>query len=223
MNKKVSIVIPYYNHWSLTHALLYGLFNLEKDNIHEIMLVDDASDEEGLVGGEKWWKDNGLLPVRVLRFDENKGFIKAANKGLKKATGDVKVLISNDVLIQQSFIPQILGKLDQDENQLIGNVYHMGSTGWNDFGGKRFPYLAGHFLAATSEVWEKLGYFDELYCPCCFEDVDLSTTALSMKIQLTSLNLLGITHLGGQTIKYTPERDELTHLNREKFGEKWLK
>jgi hypothetical protein len=55
------------------------------------------------------------------------------------------------------------------------------------------------------------------------EDIDLSTTAIKLGYKLTSLNLSSITHIGGQTIKYGSEREEITKINQRKFGEKWMK
>jgi glycosyltransferase involved in cell wall biosynthesis len=216
----VSIIIPYRNGWNFTHQLLYDLYRNDKDNIDEVMLVDDASDD-GSISGATWWKK--LLSVRVYRFEENVGFLLAANKGLKKATGDIKILISNDVRIYQPFIDQIIQLLKENSKQLIGNVFYSGDTGWNTFGTKTFPYLAGHILCATTDTWEYLEYFDELYIPHTFEDVDISTKALMGDIKLTSLNLPGITHIGGQTIKYDNERNDLTKINQEKFRCKWMK
>lgn len=218
----ISIVIPHHNHWELTHKLLWDLYKLERSNIFEVVLVDDASDESGLITGEKWWKDNGMLPIRVIRFDENVGFINAANKGLRRSIGDIRVLISNDVQFQTLFLQQVIDLLESDPEQLIGNVFYPTSTGWNTFGERTFPYLSGHFLCATCDIWEKLEYFDPRYCPNDFEDVDLSTKALSMGIRLTSLALPGIIHLGGQTIGYSPEREAITITNKEKFRQKWM-
>src|SRR5271157_1400999 len=101
---KVSIVIPSYNHWALTHTLLYSLYQLESEDLNEVVLVDDCSQEAEVVQGEHWWKDNGMfkgraIDFRCLRLELNVGFLKASNIGLKEATGDIKILLSNDVTI----------------------------------------------------------------------------------------------------------------------------
>jgi GT2 family glycosyltransferase len=216
----VSIIIPYYNGWAMSHQLLYDLYRNDRDNIDEVMLIDDASDD-GSISGATWWKK--LLPVRVYRFEENVGFLRAANKGLKKATGDIKILISNDVRIYQPFCQQVIQLLADNSKRLIGNHFHAGDTGWNKFGDHVFPYLAGYFLGATAGTWEYLEYFDERYIPCDYEDVDLSTKALMGGVQVTSLSLPGIVHIGGQTIKYGAEREAQTNINKRKFEEKWKK
>lgn len=216
---KVSIVIPYYNGWEFTHTLLHNLYRYDRDNIQEVMLIDDASDD-GSISGATWWKK--LLPVRIFRFEENMGFLRSANKGLKKSTGDIKILISNDVRVYQPFIAQIIQLLKENPKQLIGNYFHAGDTGWNKFADRIFPYLAGYLLASTFNGWDDLEYFDEQYIPCDFEDVDISTNAIKLGYKLTSLNLESITHVGGQTIKYGSEREKITRINQRKFEEKWM-
>ena len=70
---------------------------------------------------------------------------------------------------------------------------------------------------------EKLNYFDERYVPHDFEDVDLSTTALSLGMELIPLNNPGLQHIGGQSIGYSPAREAITRTNLKKFGDKWIK
>jgi GT2 family glycosyltransferase len=220
MTISVSIVIPYHNGWEMSHQLLYDLYRHDKDNIQEVMLIDDASDD-GSIGGATWWKK--LLPVRVYRFEENMGFLLSANKGLKKATGDIKILISNDVRVYQSFIQQVIQLFVENPKRVVGNYFHPDDTGWNKFGDILFPYMAGYMLASTSDGWKELGYFDERYVPNDYEDVDISTNALKLGYKLTSLNLSSIIHKGGQTIKYCNDRLKLTNENKRKFEEKWMK
>ena len=70
---------------------------------------------------------------------------------------------------------------------------------------------------------ERLNYFDERYVPHDFEDVDLSTTALSLGMELIPLNNPGLQHIGGQSIGYSPAREAITRTNLKKFGDKWIK
>jgi GT2 family glycosyltransferase len=204
----------------MCHQLLYDLYRWDRDNIDEVMLVDDASDD-GSIGGAVWWKK--LLPVRVFRFEENMGFLRSANKGLKKATGDIKILISNDVRVYQPFVTQVMQLLKENQKQLIGNYFHADDTGWNKFADRLFPYLAGYLLASTSTGWDDLEYFDEQFVPNDYEDIDISTNAIKLGYKLTSLNLSSIVHKGGQTITYGSEREKITNVNKRKFGEKWMK
>ncbi len=220
---KTSIIIPHHNHYDLTLQLMWDLFRNDAKNIDEVLLVDDASDEPETIGGEKWWMENGFMNVRVYRFEENVGFLLASNKGLQKATGDIKILISNDVRIMKPFVTQVAQLLKDDFKQLIGNHLHDRDTGWNKFGDELFPYLSGYFLAATAETWEYLEYFDERYVPSDYEDIDLSTKAEMGDVKLTPLNLPFITHIGGGTIKYGEERLKQTNINKEKFYNKWMK
>jgi len=67
-----------------------------------------------------------------------------------------------------------------------------------------------------------LGYFDERYSPCDFEDVDLSTQARRKFYTLVALNSPALRHIGGQSIGYNPKREEQTKINQKKFEEKWV-
>ena len=67
-----------------------------------------------------------------------------------------------------------------------------------------------------------MGYFDDRYAVSDFEDVDLSTTAVSLGYNLVPLNNPGLVHLGGKSIGYSPEREARTRINQEKFEEKWI-
>lgn len=219
----VSIVIPHYNRWELTHALLSDLYRHERGNIDEIVLVNNGGiDVPEIAGGEQYWIDMfaEYCPVWVIPRKTNVGFLLAANLGLQEAAGTIKVLISNDVRIKGKFVQSLQGVLGP--RTLVGQKLYLTSTGWNNFEGRIFPYLEGFFLAAHSGSWEELGYFDTVFVPSDFEDVSLSTMALSLGYQLIPLNLPHIEHSGAGTLGYNPEREKITQANKEKFRIKWV-
>lgn len=229
----VHVVIPTYNHWNLTHSLLWDLHSKEKNNIDSILIVNNGSTDEEVSGGLKWWTRETTFnkyPIQVLDIEENCGFLLAANRGLEQVVhrvdpyvdaNDVVILLSNDVQIKAPFISQIRDILSVSAQTLIGGILYSSSTGWNMVGGKIYPYLEGWLLATTASNWEMLNYFDERFAPHIYEDIDLSTTALKMGYELVPLNNVGLVHMAGQTILYTPERDKLTLKNKEKFEAKW--
>lgn len=221
---KVSVVIPSYNHYDLLHQVLFDLYNFCRESIDEVIVVNDGSTDVDVYTGLEWWKKQKMLPLRVLETEENVGFLKASNMGLRKASGDLVVLLSNDVRMAEDVIKKMWFMSEFSRRTLVGGRLFEVSTGWNDFDGKIFPYLEGWFLATHKSSWEELGYFDERYSPNDYEDIDLSTTALKLGYSLTSLESLSANmyHIGSQSIGYSPERERITQRNRKRFKEKWL-
>ena len=222
MNK---IVIPIYKNWMLCHRLLNDLRKYEKENIGQVVVVDDFSEDAEVDGGLEFWVDSGLFPITVLRNESNIGFTLSAIRGLHAACqgedDDVVFLISSDVRFGGRFI-DMASQIALSQKSLVGQRLLFGDTGWNNFDGRIFPYLEGFFLACTSYGWSDLEYFDPNYAPYDFEDVDLSTNAVSKSYKLIPLNNPSIKHEGAQTIGYTPERKEITERNREYFRRKWI-
>lgn len=217
----VSIVIPIHNNWQLTHQCLLDIYQ-KCSLVDEVIVVNDCSTDEAVYSGLEWWKRTKLLPIRHLRLDKNVMFLKASNIGMKKATGDVIILLSNDVRLRGNIVAPILDALRENERRLIGGRYLDWGTGWNQFGTTVFPYLEGWLLAATKDAWEELGYFDEIFAPSDFEDVDISTTARNNGYELWSLSPELTNHLGAQSIGFNPAREAITIANKEKFRQKWM-
>lgn len=221
MNDKVSIVIPNYNRWDLCHTLLFDLYK-HCAFIDEIIVVNDGCTQAESFAGLQWWRETQILPVRELRIEENVGFLLASNMGMKDATGDIIVLISNDVRVMGDIVVRIRHIIKNTSEVLIGGRVLNWDTGWNTFDGELYEYVEGWLLAAHKDGWKKLNYFDERYAPNDFEDIDISTNAISSGYKLVSLPEDLTFHLPGQTLQYTPKREVVTKINREKFREKWI-
>jgi GT2 family glycosyltransferase len=219
---KFSVVVPSYNHWKLTHSLLFDIYNNIPQDV-EVIVVDDCSTDTEVMSGLNWWQ-TGMMKdrLRVIRNEKNVGFLRTANFGVSKATGDVVMLISNDVSIADKTVvtklEEILKKAEVPT--LVGNRLLDYDTGWNTIDGKFYPYLEGWFLAFKAKEWGEFGGFDTRYTTCDCEDLDISTTYISKGGKLVNLGA-DMTHLGAQTIKYSPEREANTKINQERWREKW--
>jgi GT2 family glycosyltransferase len=220
--KSFSIVIPTYNHYDLLHARLFEIYQ-KCSPVLEVVVVDDCSTDQDYAEGIEWWKTNGMLNIRHLRMNKNGGFILSSNAGIQRAVGDIVCLLSSDVKIGSDIVTSISNLLKIGNRTLVGGRLLDWDTGWNVFGGEVFPYLEGWLLAATKENWKLLDYLDTDLVPCDFEDVSLSTKALQNDFHLVPLNDGRIVHIGGQTIGYNPEREIITHRNRETFRQKYVK
>ena len=223
---KVSVIIPFYGKWELTHQRMMDLYKWIPFPI-EIVMIDDCSLEDH-TDRMNWWKRNTKHSVITIRTEKNLGFGSSMNFGCSHATGDIFILLSNDVQIFGDFIGEILLILNRGEKVLIGNELYNYDTGWNvrNINGKSklFPYLGGYLIACTRETWEDLGGFDPIYGKFDCEDIDLSTTALHKGYSLVPLNYRRLRHFHGQTIrKLYPDREKYTEENLLKFDKKWSK
>lgn len=217
-NYTVSVVVLGWNRWDLTRTLVRGLVEHEAENITELIIVDNGSDEAV----------RNVEGFPVHRLPKNIGFTLGANHGLRLALKELAsrhlvFLISNDVQIKGKFIAQAADVLLGARRAFVGNKLFFNNTGWNTFDGRTFPYLEGAFLACTSDGWKDIGIFDENYDPFDYEDMDISTTASVKGYKIVPLNNPNIVHQGGGTLGYTPERLAITERNREYFKRKWLK
>lgn len=221
---KFSIVIPAYNHFDLTGERLMEIY--QTCTVDEVIVVDDCSPDEKTRDGYRFWQRLDTFPLKVIHLPENVGFLKASNVGLKAATGDVIALISNDVKIKKD-----LGKLVKEvfttpfDKVLLGGRLLDFDTGWNLFNNIVYSYVEGWALISTKTGWGELGYFDEQFAPHDFEDVDLSTTAVSKGFMLRTFQPWQgevFEHMVAQSIGYTDERRAITETHRELFRKKWI-
>src|SRR5437016_5219662 len=91
---RCSIIIPVFNHASLTRQCLQLLLGqVSPDDGTEVIVVDDGSTDHSaqLLEG---YRDR----VRVIRHDQNQGFASACNDGAAAATGELLILLNNDTL-----------------------------------------------------------------------------------------------------------------------------
>ena len=220
---KVSIIIPFYGRWDLTHARMMELYTHVQTEC-SIVLVDDASEGEEYRGGVAWWqKKIDKHSVYYIRNEKNLGFGGSMNRGAKvalKHDAEILVFLSNDVQVFSDFIAEIVSWIELDKNVLIGGEYLFHDTGWNVIDGTIVPYLNGWLMACHKDIWKELGGFDPRYGKHDYEDIDLSLTATTKGYALRVLSSK-FHHLAAQTAPYDIARERITKGNQQKFIEKW--
>lgn len=223
---ELSIIIPFYNQWEMTHNRLAELYKFAPDNC-EVVLVDDCSNDESSKG-IAWWQRYGNMrfKVRYYKNAENIGFGASCNVGVRLANGRVVLLLSNDVVVHGDVFSDILTMIGFDNTMLLAGRLVNFPGGWNEFDidGRHLvvPYAEGWLLACTKKAWKELGGFDTRYGKFDYEDVDLSTTALEKNFSIVGLNSNKVHHLVGRTIATLGiDRQSITTGNRSIYLEKW--
>lgn len=242
---RVSVVVPVFNHFALTHACVLSIAEHLPLASFEVIVVDDGSSDETLLaplvfGGS----------VRVLRNERNLGFVGACNRGAAEARGEYILFLNNDTLVQPGWLDELLATFDADPRvgvagaKLInadgtlqeagGIVWQLGDA-WNwgrgqdpeapAFGHLReVDYVSGAALMIPAPLCRALGGFDEHFAPAYYEDTDLCFRVRQAGRRVVVQPLSTITHLEGQTAGTdTTGRGVKRHqtINRRKFFARW--
>lgn len=99
------MVVPTYQ--GLHHLERFLPSLREQTLAHEVIVVDNAStDGTGDFLRERWPR------VRVIPFEANRGFGKAANAGVQAARSEIVVLLNNDIVCTPPFLERLVAALD---------------------------------------------------------------------------------------------------------------
>lgn len=194
-DSRVSVVIPNYNGKKFIRACLEAL--LADAPGAEILVVDNGSSD-----GSRELVEREFPKVRLLALEQNYGFPRAVNEGIREASRPCVILLNNDTEVLSGFTDALADALETDKRafsaqaKLIslsdpektddaGNFYC--ALGWAFARGKDRPAAyyeePGAVFAACAgaaayrrELFEELGWFDEAHF-AYLEDIDVGWRA----------------------------------------------
>lgn len=190
----VSIVIPVYGKVEYTHRCLRSIRSVPTRHGYEIIVVDDCSPDETAAVLDR------IGGIRVVRNEENLGFIRSCNRGAAQARGALLLFLNNDTEVRPGWLDELVetfnlipgaglvgAKLVYPNGRLqeAGGIIWNDGSGWNvgRLGDPRMPehnylrdvdYCSGAAVMLPAELFRKLGGFDEYYVPAYGEDSDLA-------------------------------------------------
>lgn len=241
---RASIIIPSYNQINYTIHCILSIFRTSPINRFEIILADDCSTEDS------YDLLDGILPnVRVIRTDNNSGFVKNCNHAARVARGDYLVFLNNDCLPLSGWLDNLIKTAESDASvgivgskllypngslQEAGGVIWRDGSGWNYGRGdnpfmpeynytKEVDYCTGASFCIKKSLWDEMGGFDEYFAPAYYEETDLSFRLRQKGYKtIYQPNSMAI-HLegisNGTDLNNGLKKNQL--VNREKFGKRW--
>lgn len=183
---------------------------------NELIIVDNMSED-----GTRLWLENlekNSSNISVVLNDENYGYAKGNNIGIKKARGKYVILLNNDTLVPKGWLNCLLGAFKNENIGLVGPITNRigsmqqvsipGVTSLN-FELRTKPYTRIHrseifsvnklcffCVAMPRELIERVGFLDEKFGRGNFEDDDFCLRVLKAGYKILIAEGVYVYHQG---------------------------
>lgn len=104
----LSIIIVNFKTYELTRQAIESIYNSQTNYQFEIIVIDNHSQDQS---PEKLSKD--FPEIRMIVNEENVGFSRANNQGIKASRGRYLLLLNSDTIIEQNTIDVMVRFMDQ--------------------------------------------------------------------------------------------------------------
>ena len=238
--KKCDVIIPVYKSPEWVKLCVYSLFkNTKSDTLNKVYLVNDCDDELTIN-----CLNNLAIKypkIEIVTNEENLGFIKTVNKGLKKSSADYVLLLNTDCIIAKNTIEKLISHTLENKN--IGLICPVSSNAANltleMFDG--FSYMemdkllerkfkgicfdactvVGNCLMITKECIKKVGYLDEIYGTGYGEETDYQFKAMEKGFEAKVAIDTYVFHKSEVSFGTSKEKQEKLERNRKIFFDRW--
>jgi GT2 family glycosyltransferase len=234
---RVSFIIPLYNCLPLTQAMLASLqATLPADLDHEIILIDDGSTD----GTREWLAAPKAPTLRIILNEKNLGYAATNNRAVTAASGDLFVLLNNDLVLTPGWLePMLALHAALPKPGAIGNIQLNATTDAIDHTGiyvtakgkpehdtqrpsagdlTLSPAVTGACLLITRNLWQQLGGFDAQFHNGA-EDIDLCFRAT----KAGCTNAVALRSVIRHHVSASPGRKENDERNSYRFTLRWEK
>lgn len=204
----LTIAVLHYNNDKLTDDCLKSIFSQINPNEHEVLVIDNGSE-----------KPYGTPSNKIIRLPKNLGNIGGQNACFEHAAGDTVLFVSNDVVLHDNCIVQLLafaqiysnfgqiqpaiyqtdGKVDNFGLKYVWPGYGISIKNNNDICPDVIPSIC--YLMKKS-VWREIGGFDSTL-PMTYEDVDMGLRLSKLSYKRYVCHYAKVTHIGNATLRYS--------------------
>ena len=186
---KISVIITNFNEVNALKQNLPFVFK-NSPEADEFVFADDCSTDKSVEYLRSLQEKNKKI-TKIIVHKSNLGFQASSNSAVKAATGDIVVLLNNDMIPQPGYLkysikhfqdPEVFGvSFAEKGNENHPHLYW--SNGFFQFERSLSqktcltPWVSGGGSIVRRDLFLKLGGFDRVYSPAYFEDLDLGYRA----------------------------------------------
>ncbi len=190
----VSVIVPVYNNLEVTYHCIASSILAFNNTSYELIVIDDCSSDRTTE------IETIVENLRVVRNQNNLGFLRSCNKAAQEASGEYVLFLNNDTEVTSGWLDEMIKTADNFNkvgavgSKLIypdGKLQEAGGIVWNtgkpwNIGNRQNPmdpkfsyaresdYLSGAALLVRRAVWEEVEGFSDEYAPAYYEDTDLA-------------------------------------------------
>ncbi|ESP00759.1 hypothetical protein LOTGIDRAFT_173115 [Lottia gigantea] len=153
---KASIVICFYNEaYSSLLRTVHSIYHRSpNDLIHEVILVNDNSEIEGLLPKLRTYLSNHLPAVKLVTSAERLGLIRARIFGARKATGEVLVFLDSHCEVNDGWLEPLLARVQENSKNVVIPIIDMINA--DTFIYEKSPLVKGGFNWGMHFRWDPL-------------------------------------------------------------------
>jgi GT2 family glycosyltransferase len=231
------IIIPVWNQLEYTKECLTFLFKSTSFPFR-LIIVDNASDTQTAQYLDSV-KEKSPEQVSLIRNNENMGFVKAVNQGIKKSSAPYVCLLNNDTRVAEGWLTEMVKVAEAGEDIGIVNPYS-NTLGFKLKRGQsleavarelkscsgeyfRLPWACGFCMLIKRKVLREVGLFDEVYGMGNFEDADFSKRAQQLGYNAVCARSAYVYHRERRSFIKRKSFDQDFEHNRQIFFKKWGK
>lgn len=221
----IDVIVPIYNGYRETRQCIESLIDCNNKTSYQVILINDRSPDKDI---NKLLRNLAIKNIKVLDNNENLGFVKTVNKGMKLSSNDV-ILLNSDTIVTNGWIDKL--KAAAYSSEKVGTVTSLTNNGTiasipkfnedNDLpkgytieqfsqlveknSDKDYPVVptaVGHAMYIKRALIDRIGYFDEETFGMGYgEEMDFSCRAIRVGFKNIIADDTFIFHHGSTSFK----------------------
>lgn len=237
------VIIPVYKSPEWLKMCIYSLIkNTDTKYLNKIFLINDCDDVITNNCLDNLKEKYGDV-ICILKNEENLGFVKSTNKGLKESQAEYVLLLNTDCIVAKNTIGKLINHMKKDKN--IGLISPIASNAANislpiyegftymmmdqllerKFNGISFDActIVGNCLMISKSCIKKTGLLDEIYGAGYGEETDYQFKAMTKGFKAKIALDTYVFHKSEASFGKSKEKSDRLERNRDIFFERWGK
>lgn len=226
MRTDFDIVIP---SWNMSVFAVNCLRSIKKHSVnYRVIFVDNGSDAAEF---EQVWRVLKDMPHLLIRNEQNEGFIKATNAGIKASTAPFVILMNNDTEAIAGWLNKLVQPIVRNRDVVLTGPLTTTQNSWQG----KYPRGRRGYVIRTSgmlaffctmfrrDVFEKVGLLDEGFGVGFGDDDDYCRRVLTAGYKMALVQDLVIPHHHRTTFKkiYGGEVKGMQERARQQYKDKY--